>query len=264
MLKSASRDHPPKQAAAFRKSSTTLGAEATGTPQPSQRMEGQRSALAGFSKGERSIAQAAAIDAMRPALRVRAGDLSGASRPVQRTAEFDEDGDGKAAQAKWKSVKDKARAVVEASSFGKSDQHHVLLEFRNTDPDEDPTSGYTQLYGKESGEGVEPASAIDSKTAHTVKILLFPDQHQNQVGLFTTFLHEWIAHALPAMKMVEAGATTPGPENKDWSKAEHLAYADLKEDVLKGHISELGLTSAQAGEVLGSVKRDQVHARNAD
>ncbi|HLO95517.1 MAG TPA: hypothetical protein VK195_14490 [Burkholderiaceae bacterium] len=265
MLKSAHRDPLPKQAAAIREPAAPRDAQASGTAQRGQRMESQRGTLAGFAKSDRPLAQAAAIGGMRPALQAPLAKPTGARQPlVQRSAEFNEDKSGKAALSKWQSVKDKAWAVVNASSFGQSNKHHILLEFRNTDQDEEPTSGYTQLYDKASFEGVKPASAIDSSVAHTVKIVLFPDQHQNQTGLFTTFLHEWIAHAVPAMKMVETGATTPGPEDRDWSKAEHLAYADLDEEVLKGHVGALNLSKLLASEVLGSVKRDQQYARNAD
>lgn len=173
----------------------------------------------------------------------------------------------------WENAYPKMQQITNASSFGTSPKHSVLLwaVSKSTFSAIGDSHGMTQLYvsKNEAYQGyaqddyddfdqVVPPYDFSKAPNHAYRVLIIINLTKNKSveQLYTTFLHEWHVHALPWIRDAESKTNVKG-DYETRIKGEHRDYANATDEKLEEYVGTLNLGSVSAGKVLGHLKKDR-------
>ena len=170
-----------------------------------------------------------------------------AKRPTQR------------AGALWAQCADMIRGFVEGSGFRDLDKVNCVVQPVSTGPG--TSLGSTSVYQLDDGDVWQPVRLphqFDSNEFYCVYLTLnLNERNADPAEIYATFLHEWHAHALPALAMIQ-GNVNQTISDGELEDAEHRAYARTSEEALADYATGFGL----ADELHAEVKRRLVADHN--
>ena len=171
---------------------------------------------------------------------------------VQRWANVHdfEDPPTKRANTLWSQCGDMIRNFVESSGFKDLEKVSCVLQPVSTGPGS--SLGSTSIYRLDDSDAWQPVRLphhFDSNESYCVYLTLnLNERNSNSAEIYATFLHEWHAHALPALAMIQ-GDVNQVISDKQLEDNEHRAYALTSDETLGGYATGFGLDGGLQAEV---------------
>lgn len=156
----------------------------------------------------------------------------------------------KRAETLWSQCGAKIRSFVEASGFKDLEKVNCVLQPVSTGPAS--SLGSTSIYRLDASDVWQPVRLphhFDSNEYYCVYLTLnLNEKNSDPAEIYATFLHEWHAHALPALAMIQ-GDVNQVISDKQLEDDEHRAYALTSDETLGGYATGFGLAGEQQAEV---------------
>lgn len=195
--------------------------------------------------------------------------------PIQLvTAELQQNRLTSIMKQRWNPAYQKMKSIVDASSFGGSNKHSVVLWAAS----EGSMNGLSQIYASTSlyvsknnqytgytqgdygnfDEVILPFNFSNTTNrAYRIVIVFNLTKNRNIEEIYATFLHEWHVHAVPWMATAAAGNNIGGT-NSAREDDDHKTYANKTDTELETYVGTLRLTStAEKTAVLSKLKADR-------
>lgn len=154
------------------------------------------------------------------------------------------------AEALWRQCAGMIRSFVEGSGFKDLEKVNCVLQPVSTGPGS--SLGSTSIYRLDDHDVWQPVRLphqFDSREHYCVYLTLnLNEKNADPEEIYATFLHEWHAHALPALAMIQGGVNQV-ISDKQLEDDEHRAYALTSDETLGGYATGFGLDGELQAEV---------------